>query len=133
MSEALGSAIRKVDMRRHIDGVQRAVTSVQGQTGKRTDDKDANLVVEAIQGALRDECSALAKEIKLGGGNPLRFMLTNAIISVAWSAFSIKKASLDQSLPFGETLEMVDLASSLGDLFDFVAEEAGRYAELSDK
>jgi len=120
-------------MRRHIDAIQRAVTTLRGQTGKPASAEDSDLVVEEMQGALRNECSALAREIGLGADNPLGFMLTNAILCVAWSAFSIKKASLDQSLPFGETFEMVDLTSGLGDVLSSVAMDAASYAELSNQ
>ena len=120
-------------MRRHIDAIQQAMTKLGSEIGKPSGAAEADMIVEKIQGVLRDECSMLEKEIGIGGDYPLRFMLTNAIACLAWSAYSIKKASLDQRRPFGEMLEMAALASGLGEVLDAVAIDAAAYAELSSQ
>jgi len=133
LSEALTSAIRKVDMRRHIDAIEQEVAELRSQGGPPKEEGEPNDFTDRLQEVLRAESAKLARELGVGGGYPLRFILTNAIICLAWSAYSIKKTSLDQSLPFDETLDMVDLASGLGDVLSSVAAEAARYAELSSK
>jgi len=133
LSEALTSAIKKADLRRHIVAIPQEVAKLQAQTDLSKGPGEQNLITEKLQGVLRDECALLANEIGLGGDYPLRFMLTNALVCLAWSAFSIKRTSLDQSLPFDETLEMVDLISGFGEVLNSVAAEATAYAELSNR
>lgn len=133
MSEALTSAIKKADLRKHIDEIQQEVTKLRNEMGGQKKGEDASLITERLQQVIRNESSKLAKEIGLGGDYPLRFMLTNAIVCLAWSAFSVKKTTLDQSLPFEETLEMVDLSSGLGQVLETVVAEATAYGELSKR
>jgi hypothetical protein len=132
LSEALTSAIKKANMRRHIDEIQKEVARLRTQSGLSREG-DVNLLTEKLQGVLRNECAMLAKEIGLGGDYPLTFMLTNALVCLAWSSFSIKKTSLDQSRPFEETFEMVALTSGFGEVLNSVAADAAAYAELSNK
>jgi len=120
-------------MRKHIDAIELEVAKLRSQGGLSKKTGDPDVFTGKLQLLLQSESAKLAKELGVGGDYPLKFILTNAILCLAWSAYSIKKTSLDQSLPFDETLDMVDLASGLGDVLNSVASEAARYAELSSK
>ncbi len=133
MSEVLNSAIKKVDLRKHIDAIELEVAKLRGPGGRPVDAEATKAFTESLQVVLRNESLMLAKELGMGGDYPLKFVFTNAIVCLAWSAYSIRKSALDQSLPFEQTLEMVDLASGMGEVLDTVAAEAVAYAELSKK
>ncbi len=128
MNEAISSAIKRVDLRPYIDELQLLEKTIAGEDHT----SGQQLVTDRrLQDLIRSQGTRLSRELGLRDDSVTTCTLAMGIISVAYSVFRIRRASIDVAIPFDESLEMQELANGIGDAILTVVESAKNYAELA--
>ena len=115
-----------------MDEIQVEVARISKE-GRPKTDNEWELELGRLQALLRDQSRRLATQLGMAGDPAMLFMLTSGIISVAWAAFAVRRASVDPNRPFDQRLDMVQLMDGMGNGIAAVVAKVSAYADLYKK
>lgn len=98
--------------------------------GRPKTDTEWEVDLSRLEALLRDQSRRLAKKLGLAGDPFILFMLTSGMLSVAWSAFAVRRASLDDKRPFDQRIELVELLSGVQNALSVFITAAAAYGEV---
>jgi hypothetical protein len=127
-SEAFTSKVESIDLKPYLDEIQAEVA--KGMSGGAKTDAQWNANMASVESVISNQCRRLAKELGLAGDPMLLYMLTKGILSTAWVAFAIRRASIDEASPFEQRLTMMELANALPNALSQALNHAVTYAEV---
>ena len=117
-------------MRPYVDELQEEITKILAEVGPGRTELEIQAGMSRLQALVGKQSKRLTSELGLGGDYMLLYMLTSGMISLAWSAFYLRRIMLDVKKPFDQRLEMIELQNSLGDAISSLLLSATSYAEL---
>ena len=128
-SESISTAAQKVDLKPFIDEIEVEITRLL-KGGRPKTDSEWEVDLSRLEAVLRDQSRRLAKQLGLAGDPFMLFMLTSGMLSVAWSAFAVRRASLDDKRAFDQRMELIELLSGVQNALAVFISAATAYAEV---
>ena len=119
-----------MNVRPYVDELQEEIVNILKEAGPGKTDIEMRAGMGRLQTLIAKQSKRLAAELGLAGDYMLLFMLTSGMISLAWSAFYLRRILLDDKKPFDQRLEMIELQNSLGEAISALLSSATTYAEL---
>jgi len=131
-SESFSSAVQRIDLRPYIDELEVEMSRLaRGEKPKTASEWELEL--GRIQGLVRDQSRRLARDLGMAGDPTMLFMLLSGVISVAWAAFAIKISSVDETRPFDQRIDMLDLLAALPGGISTLIDKSSSYADIYKK
>jgi hypothetical protein len=122
--------VLKVNVRPYVDELQEEIVKILKETRPGKTEIEMQAGMGRLHTLISKQSKRLAAELGLAGDYMLLFMLTSGMISLAWSAFYLRRILLDDRKPFDQRLELIELQNSLGEAISALLASATSYAEL---
>jgi hypothetical protein len=128
LSEGFSSKIQGVDFKPYLDELEAAIAKALDATPRT--DAQWDVTFSSVEAVISSQSRRLAKQLGMAGDPMLLFMLTSGMLITAWSAFAVRRVSLDTSSEFESRLEMEELVNSLSNSYTDLIGRAAAYAEI---
>lgn len=117
-------------MQPYIDELQEEITKIIREVGPGKTEDEMQAGTRRLQVMVSRLGKRLAVELGIRGDYMFLHLLTSGMLSIAWSAFYVRRKTLDVKKPFEQRFEMIELQNQLGDAISILVSSAMAYAEL---
>ena len=124
--------MQKVNLGPFIDEIQSEISRALTETDF-TKETERELEFERLDAIIRSQSKALAKQLRLSGEPIFLHMLTVGVVSMAWTAFELRRASMDDKRPFDVRLDLIEMANGLGNAISEIVTRSAAYADSYKK
>jgi len=133
LSEALDTALKKVDLYKYVEQIEDELEKVVKNAAQPKTPDEAEAGKRKLQELVRKQADNLAGETGVRGNPIFVFMLMSSILNAAWTGFAIKRGMIDMSRSFEERLRLEELLSSLGLVLSDVVTKSAEFADMYGK
>ncbi len=120
-------------MQPYIDELQEEITKILREVGPGKTDEEMQAGIRRLQVLVGKLSKRLTAELGLSGDYMLLLMLTSGMLALAWTAFYLKRITLDNKKPFEQRLVMIELHNELGEAVSGLLSSATTYAEMYEE
>lgn len=129
VSESFQAALARVNLGKYIDLIQQELKRAVVDIGPGRTPGEVEAIQARIQDLIRRQSMELAKEVGFLGNQAMVFMLSNAILSTAWVAFSLRREASDLSKSPEDRLAVIEMLDSLANALADLVQEGSNYAD----
>lgn len=113
MSEAVSEATSKVDIRRHIEEIQREADGLLRDVKHGSSPEEIDLAEARLQSLIRRQSEQLSNNVYLSGDNVLELATASSLLTTAWISFLSRKETLYDSRQFSQKLTLTEVLDAL--------------------